>query len=218
MFEPFCVSVVTGDDFVARLSRYCMDQLKFDLTRLLKTCTLPKYQIIQSAVYNVCSGPSRKTKQLLRKTLSSDDLEQIKAEIARIQKETCSLPQNWRGADQNTNISKAIPTFVGGRILYIEKVRDFNQTYRQPIMTTDNTHSFLKGNASLLILKEHLAKGMKQVALKKNHKYVYVPRWADRHEFQQIIVSRTMLSDHLPFGILKELEDSPSGVPLRTLS
>ncbi|KAI9203526.1 uncharacterized protein BJ171DRAFT_145313 [Polychytrium aggregatum] len=49
----------------------------------------------------------------------------------------------------------------------------------------------------------------------ESDKYQYVPRWASRDEFQEIQISRSMLSDHRPFDILKELWNTPPGKPLK---
>lgn len=60
LFDDFCTSVVTGDDIVPRLSRHCMDLLKFDMKRLLHTCDLAKHQILNSVLFHAFSGPSEK--------------------------------------------------------------------------------------------------------------------------------------------------------------
>ncbi|ORY41963.1 alpha/beta-hydrolase [Rhizoclosmatium globosum] len=42
-------------------------------------------------------------------------------------------------------------------------------------------------------------------------KYHYVPRWARKEEFQEIIISRSMFSDHSPFEVLEEFQNAPAG-------
>ncbi|KAJ3285425.1 hypothetical protein HDU79_007347 [Rhizoclosmatium sp. JEL0117] len=42
-------------------------------------------------------------------------------------------------------------------------------------------------------------------------KYHYVPRWARKEEFQEIIISRSMFSDHSPFEVLAEFQNAPAG-------
>ncbi|KAJ3231233.1 hypothetical protein HDU81_003926 [Chytriomyces hyalinus] len=42
-------------------------------------------------------------------------------------------------------------------------------------------------------------------------KYHYVPRWGRKEEFQEIIVSRSMIADHSPFELLRELQAAPAG-------
>ncbi|KAJ3197750.1 hypothetical protein HDU82_001382 [Entophlyctis luteolus] len=42
-------------------------------------------------------------------------------------------------------------------------------------------------------------------------KYHYVPRWARKEEFQEIIVSRSMIADHSPFDMLREFQAAPPG-------
>ncbi|KAJ3063839.1 hypothetical protein HDU98_000385 [Podochytrium sp. JEL0797] len=46
---------------------------------------------------------------------------------------------------------------------------------------------------------------------KVSGKYHYVPRWARREEFQEIIVSRSMIVDHSPFDLLREFQAAPAG-------
>ncbi|KAJ3340458.1 hypothetical protein HDU83_007083 [Entophlyctis luteolus] len=49
-------------------------------------------------------------------------------------------------------------------------------------------------------------------------KYHYVPRWARKEEFQEIIVSRSMIADHSPFDMLREVSvmvlEEPDGFPV----
>ncbi|KAJ3249798.1 hypothetical protein HDU77_007428 [Chytriomyces hyalinus] len=42
-------------------------------------------------------------------------------------------------------------------------------------------------------------------------KYHYIPRWGRKEEFQEIIVSRSMIADHSPFELLRELQAAPAG-------
>ncbi|KAI8607694.1 hypothetical protein BC830DRAFT_91553, partial [Chytriomyces sp. MP71] len=42
-------------------------------------------------------------------------------------------------------------------------------------------------------------------------KYHYVPRWARKEEFQEIIVSRSMIADHSPWDLLREFQAAPAG-------
>ncbi|KAI9343151.1 hypothetical protein BDR26DRAFT_894336 [Obelidium mucronatum] len=46
---------------------------------------------------------------------------------------------------------------------------------------------------------------------KVHGKYHYVPRWARKEEFQEIIVSRSMIVDHSPFELLREFQAAPAG-------
>lgn len=196
------------------------------MKRLLHNCDMPKHQILHSVLFNAFSGPSKKTKKLILSQALEPD--QLKLELERIKKETQSIPLQWRrGSVINVaDVSNAIPTFMPGNILYIEKLRDFTNQYRNPVLSPTSMeeaayalakHHHL-GDASLVKLKKQISKGIETVkrVVKKDLKYVYVPRWAERHEFQQIIVSRSMISDHLPFSIFKQFEEAPPGFPLRT--
>jgi hypothetical protein len=46
--ESFCTSVVMGDDLVPRISRLSLDMFKNDISRMIKTCNHPKFQILGS--------------------------------------------------------------------------------------------------------------------------------------------------------------------------
>ncbi|KAI9340688.1 hypothetical protein DFJ73DRAFT_554383 [Zopfochytrium polystomum] len=45
----------------------------------------------------------------------------------------------------------------------------------------------------------------------RHGKYHYIPRWATRYEFQEITISRSMVNDHSPFGLLREFQAAPPG-------
>ncbi|KAJ3415740.1 E3 ubiquitin-protein ligase rbbp6 [Chytridiales sp. JEL 0842] len=48
-------------------------------------------------------------------------------------------------------------------------------------------------------------------APRRNGKYHYIPRWAKKEEFAEIIVSRSMVADHFPFELLREFQAAPPG-------
>jgi hypothetical protein len=230
LFDEFSTSVVCGDDIVSRLSRHCLDLLKYDLKRVLSQCKIHKSGILNSIIYNFFSGMSEKTRTLIAFRKHSEKpicLEKIIAENQR-------LPLTYTSGYSGINlseVSKAIPTFMPGKILYLEKIRDFGGKYNSELTPTVgveikslNEHkTFIKrGNESLNNLKKLTQAQFKKASTipksLKNLKYVYVPRWADRYEFQQTIVSATMLSDHLPFEFMKQFEEMPASMALRTTS
>ncbi|KAI9203524.1 Alpha/Beta hydrolase protein [Polychytrium aggregatum] len=48
-------------------------------------------------------------------------------------------------------------------------------------------------------------------------RYKYVPRWAEREEFCEIILSKSMLTDHSPFAVIKDFWKMSEGQILQTL-
>ncbi|KAJ3192765.1 hypothetical protein HK101_006001 [Irineochytrium annulatum] len=50
-----------------------------------------------------------------------------------------------------------------------------------------------------------------QLGLRRNGKYHYIPRWAKKEEFAEIVISRTMVADHSPFELLREFQQAPAG-------
>ncbi|KAI9357298.1 hypothetical protein DFJ73DRAFT_758306 [Zopfochytrium polystomum] len=46
---------------------------------------------------------------------------------------------------------------------------------------------------------------------RRHGKYHYIPRWATRFEFQEITISRSMVNDHFPFGLMREFQAAPPG-------
>ena len=101
--------------------------------------------------------------------------------------------------------------YFGGKILYIEKCRVFNDDQdndlewmrKQSITAPTLTHATSKNNIPLSFLP------------KIRGKYAYVPRWADKEEFQNIFVSTSMISHHWPLEILKELALTPVGEDMK---
>jgi hypothetical protein len=181
-FTPFCVSVVSGHDFIPRLSRYSMDLLKYDLKHLLDNCNLPKYKILGSLVTG---------------KMKNDKIEQGTVMF------------------DHKPISSALRVFMPGRILYIEKIpKKINIPSKE--MPTKSKKARLRGNDSLNSIKNKIRHGISKVKQRVNGKYVYIPRWADRQEFERIVVSRSMISDHLAFTLLQSFQDAPLSTPLRS--
>ncbi|KAJ3102476.1 hypothetical protein HDU97_000558 [Phlyctochytrium planicorne] len=48
-------------------------------------------------------------------------------------------------------------------------------------------------------------------ALRRSGKYHYIPRWAKKEEFCEIVISRSMMVDHSPFALLREFQEAPEG-------
>ncbi|KAJ3046076.1 hypothetical protein HDV00_003826 [Rhizophlyctis rosea] len=113
------------------------------------------------------------------------------------------------------------PLHLPGRILYIEKLRDFGghldpTTIEVSKSGTDPSAGL--GATDPLRKAAIDTKTVRYYERRKDRKYVYVPRWAERNEFEEIVVSRSMISDHSPWAILREFEAAPPGWPLRTTS
>ncbi|KAI8926576.1 hypothetical protein BC831DRAFT_504386 [Entophlyctis helioformis] len=191
VFEEFVISIATGDSIVPRLSRNSMDVLKADVGRIIGSCELPKYKKTKIMV-----------KRLRRRAgLDVQDDPPLREQLKRIRKQTRSLPNSWR-QDGNASPTATRPSMgLGGTRVGTGGRRK-------------------RGNVSLNTIRNTITAKVKTVVKErqKDYKYVYVPRWARHDEFQHIIVSRSMMSDHFPFGILREFEDSPAGVPLQTTS
>ncbi|KAJ3165827.1 hypothetical protein HK101_012058 [Irineochytrium annulatum] len=58
--------------------------------------------------------------------------------------------------------------------------------------------------------KERVGKGDAGEA-GKSGKYHYIPRWAKKEEFAEIVVSRSMVLDHFPFDLMREFQAAPAG-------
>ncbi|KAI8914547.1 Alpha/Beta hydrolase protein [Gorgonomyces haynaldii] len=230
-FDQFCMSIVCGDDVISRTNIYTLNEIKKDVERLIQECDTPKYKILGSVISNKFKGQTAKTKALIDRIqngiqpTSAHPLEHVpKEELKRIRKTTQSLPDLWRGHEQTiiqmtqNEALQQYPLFLPGKILYIEKIRDFAAKYhvQQIHLEYDEQQ---QQDKSLKKLKQALMDQMEKIKERvKDYKYLYVPRWAEQKEFQYIVISKSMLSDHLPFGILNELEAFPRGKPLVTTS
>jgi hypothetical protein len=117
--------------------------------------------------------------------------------------------------------------FIPGRILYIEKQRIFNPALlpRHPRRRAEmggggggdkRKRGIVSLNEMMDDLKERIVIAQHKVS---DSKYVYTPRWATKEEFMEMIVSRTMISDHnAVFPIMREFFLTPCTVSLQVLS
>ena len=246
LFEEFCISVVTGDDIVSRLSRHTMDTFKSDVSRLIGACRQSKQQVFGSVMTNLCCrGPSEKSKAVMerlkkivhRKPVNEPPLYPIKKIREDAQNVTDGINLMEAGklpVEEDTHYAYP-PMYMPGRILYFEKLRGLSMKHSMDHVTpkspqntaTTQTPKYRSRNAKLRGLAHASIMSIRKIIQpdhkedntrdrKKSYKYIYLPRWADKNEFQYIVVSKTMLSDHTPFGILKELDEfgSPDS-PLR---
>ena len=236
LFNEFCLSVVNGDDIVSRLSLHSCEVLKGDVARLLKNCSLPKYRVFGSALHNhfSCFGTSESRKSLLQRTQNGSipdgtNMELQESEIEKIISETGSLPARWRAGLtgpqlQTASTSRHDCLYVPGRILYIEKIRIMEPQLASLNPSPNPQGGRRRGMESLQKIRQTMAAAKHKLDIAKHRsfdsKYVYTPRWATKHEFTEIIVSRTMISDHVSiFGILKEFDSTKfDHNPLKVLS
>lgn len=212
LFNNFCISVVCGDDIVTRTTHETMEKLKFDIHRLLSNCNLPKYRIFGSAVINrFRTNENRKT--LLQRTQNGnipDSTNSIlqESEIAYLKKV------------QKEKKTTKMPMYLPGRILYLEKVRDNKDAKIEIIAQKVVNGKRKRGTASLqaftTAIKEKVTDTIHRPV---DEKYLYKPRWAKKEEFNEILISRTMVGDHVGvFGILKYFETLDPDVTLAVKS
>jgi sn1-specific diacylglycerol lipase len=228
LFEEFCVSVVTGDCIVSRLSQHSLEIVKTDIMRLLSRCDQPKYQILGSVLKNSVKGKSEKTKAFLKRMKNgipdpSIDINPLKLvpkdEFEKIKQTTKSLPIVWRGGKSLDEQDEYPLRYLPGKILYIEKIRDFAARFHVNLLNQEFKTTHQSHNESVRTLRNAIQDGLSQLKERvRNYKYLYVPRWAKPQEFTQIIISRSMFSDHFAFGILNEFEAFPLDKPLVTTS
>jgi hypothetical protein len=230
LFNDFCISVVAGDDLISRVGTFSMDILKKDIKRNLENCDLPKYQVFGSAIGNYFLNRKETRKTLLQRTQNgtipdNTNLALHPNEIERIRLATFSIPRQWRIGNrahlQHTQKSEVFkPMFIPGRILYLEKIRDHVNVFDSKESVADTNRKRKRGQYSLQRFTDAVSERIKTLQHQSiDYKYAYAPRWADKEEFQEIMVSRSMIRDHvIVFGIMKEFETFEESVPLRALS
>ena len=231
LFDGFLMSIVAGDDVVARMNLHSLELLRADVNRLLENCDLPKYKIFASAIKSYIKGNKSKSARLLDETqggtVPQNNNTTSADELKKIAESALSIPKKMRLGNQahfiHTIRGSCPPMFIPGRILYLEKVRN----------TGDDTIS-IKVEQQTEVQGSRLKRGTQSIAkfisvVKEkfvimqhkpvDFKYYYSPRWADKEEFQEIIISRSMIRDHtVVFGIMREWEECDPNKPLKALS
>ncbi|KAI8896234.1 hypothetical protein BC833DRAFT_109717 [Globomyces pollinis-pini] len=223
LFNDFCISIVGGDDVVSRTTVRSLEILKADVGRLLNHSNQAKYQIFGSILSNQLKTKPVDPEVRIRKYSVSN------TEYDRIRATTLSIPKRWKVNETSHAYlepvfeSETSPMFIPGRILYIEKLKDITQKYKSnpDIIPTDPEPIKRKrGQKSLQAFTDVVKERIVYVThISVDSKYIYLPRWATKEEFQEVVVSRTMISDHTAiFGILKEYEDIHPDLPLKVYS
>ena len=235
LFDGFLLSIVAGDDVVPRMNLHSLELLRADVGRLLENCDLPKYQIFASAIRGYFErSKDVKREKLLDRTEGGTITDKKKKrnknedELKRISTVALSIPKKMRIGNQahfmHTIRGSCPPMFIPGRILYLEKIRnsgtDQDNLEIKVTKEVTNESRLKRGTASIA----RLISVVKEKFVVMRHKpidfkYSYTPRWADKEEFQEIIVSRSMVRDHtIVFGIFREWEDFDPSEPLKALS
>lgn len=199
-FAEFCTSVVLNYDLVPRLSRASLERIKRDIAFLCTNCNVHKARVLLGGF----SWTRNWTKSGYSVTHSEEDVERMQANDQRRLEEgefrngaafdghVIDVPNpDELQDDPNVHIEpssptgattiemqKSVPMFVPGRILHIIPISS-NQS--------ETIHS-TRGRQS------------------NRRPPRYTARWAEKNEFTEILLSRSMLMDHLPFRVRKGLE------------
>lgn len=219
LFEEFCISVVTGHDVVTRFTKCSMEIFKEDMRRLLKDCDLPKYRLM-----------GRLTAQVLGLGKKSEKSESFKNTLAlgyaSAMEQANTSQKRWVENDrsrlhlQHMNKIPITPMGPPGRILFLERIRDFQGRFKKDdkAARAKTKRDRIKGNESQQQLKSKL-KDDDSSKRQRNYKHYYVPRWADREELREIILSSTAIGDHsFVFEIMQDFEQIHPDHQLRTTS
>ena len=220
LFEEFLVSVVAGDDIVPRMHLHSLELLREDVGRLLENCNTPKYRVFASAVKSYYRNKNITTSN------PANPAGLDKVELEKIRKFALSIPKQLRIGNQAHFIhiirGSSPPLFIPGRILYLEKLRNQESAKEDDSkINQQQSESRLKrGSRSIA----RFISAVKERLIIMSHKpvdfkYTYVPRWADKEEFQEIKVSRSMIRDHtIIFGIFREWQEYENCQVLKAFS
>jgi hypothetical protein len=199
IFEEHTVSIVCGHDIISRISYLTWYYFIQDIERILSTCSFPKHQILLSMVIAAFSrSSSPKTSKNIGQQSKSN---LIKEEQVCLEK---SIPMEL---EMETSC-------VPGKILYLEKLRDFQGRFNDSQREDDLLDRFSISQYWKDVkktLKKGLFKTLKNIAIGKlsvqKTKFYYTPRWACREEFHDLILSRSTFQDHSNlFDILQDYE------------
>lgn len=173
--ESFVLSVVIGDDLVARLSVEGVDTLKQRIIMELSEATLPKYRIIARGCWSCLFGASS---AMLENFDNSSQASTPNQNLPLLGTPTSPLPHTYESLSdvgrrlnrQNLSSSKlaSFPKRLPGRILHIVE------------------KSPLESRPDMLDTQ-------------------YEVRWAHQEDFRELTVTPRMVVDHLPDTVINTL-------------
>lgn len=217
LFEGFTISIICGHDLVPRLSYLTWHYFIEDIERILSSCNKPKHSVLFSMIL----GSFKRTAAASSSSKDRSAWEVSNALTATEYLE--SIAKDSFSTEATTTLSAALnrpvpveleneTSYLPGKILYIEKLRDFEGRFAENAAnSTDpaDSHSLLERLNTTRSkywqklrseLKRGLFKTIKSAVYGKlsmqKIKFFYTPRWGDRNEFQEIILSRSTLQDH----------------------
>jgi hypothetical protein len=133
--EPFCTSLILGDDVVPRVNRYSLAIFKHDIMRMIKSCDVPKYKVVGSWLAPKFSYffQSKKKKNMRAGILhrKTEDGKLAAEDIDMMKRHSIDMKIGFdRAGVPNTD---AVPLFPPGRILHFEKLKrpplSLNETF-----------------------------------------------------------------------------------------
>ncbi|KAJ1537068.1 hypothetical protein HK096_004623 [Nowakowskiella sp. JEL0078] len=185
-FSNFCTSVVLGTDLVPRTSLHTLNNLKQQIQQKIHTCNEPKIQVLGSALINGILGVNRM--QILGGSI-----------IARAVRDSWIVMALAKFAEWTSEkgITESQQLDVENRPLYEGRISFESDNYSEdvdsdvllnPGIFESSPITYLPGRIIYFEKKRDGERGKDE----------YVPRWGTREEFQEIVISASMMADHLP--------------------
>jgi sn1-specific diacylglycerol lipase len=185
--QEWCSSFVLDSDLVPRLSVDSMEHLRDEILGLIGRIKVPKIEVARTVMHGsgllgcgLCSG--RELEDQERAVQSVDDLlfdaDEIPDSNYRRQLERFNAIQEERRLTRGT--ARLVKLFPPGRMVHLVK--------------TGEERSCLHGVAKCL------------TCCTTNAGFEYTPMWVDNDDFNEIIVSPTMGTDHFPNRVSLMLE------------
>lgn len=221
LFDEFLITIVSGDDMISRTNFNSLDMLQEEIKRLLADCNLPKYKIFGSA-FSSYFRYKRESKD--RKKNQGQDSNIEDGYVKDIDLDCYSgdiKNRKWMKGYIHYLAAEYKPIhnsgFLPGKILYLEKKRQ-KGTIKQSFNLKRKVEKVK--DTSLNLFMNTLQETLKIRPYSSfDYKYIYTPRWASKEEFQEIIISRSMVTDHLDvFGIFDKFANYDEDTPLHVYS
>ncbi|KNC99851.1 uncharacterized protein SPPG_05225 [Spizellomyces punctatus DAOM BR117] len=196
-FQQFCTSIILNDDLVPRLSRTSLERAKRDVAYLCGHSNVHKLHVL-AAGFGL--GWTKRWTRGEGVVECEEDVLRVRENEEQKMAETTSsecivdLPrQEEVPADDNVQAEAASPT--GGTTVEVRK----------------SVQMYVPGTIIHIVRLSPLGIPKARSNKKYNRRHPpprYTARWADKADFTEILLSRSMLMDHFPYNVRKGLNEA----------
>ncbi|KAH7644150.1 sn1-specific diacylglycerol lipase alpha-like protein [Dermatophagoides farinae] len=203
--KDFVISIVLGKDIIPRLGLHQMEKLRFDLIKAIKHCDMSKWPIIFKS-FRIGSSDINHDEYVKKFKIKSDNIiisQTVPESFVECKHNNNGNSQNISPSSSQTHHHHQQHQHHHHHLSSKEPIENIStHPNDENIQLTVHTPLYPPGSIIHLV-KAHPNKSERIIGQKQ---FIIQALWAGYEDFDEILISPSMIRDHMPDRILEALE------------